>query len=200
MGYCILHDATERVSGFLNFFSLAALLRHIVLSTLLFDMIDPKQMNNSFEFLRTWFLGTNNLRGWVLWNISCPNYLCLKWLFWAVLPEAHMHFVLALLCCVGSGQRRSPVVITGVCRHLRVIYPEEWSKLGKKSLSCYSKVCFSQVRVLFFRWVQTLEMHISIRFFFSWSHIIVQVLPMLINIISNHQTHFVAYLLLHLGK
>lgn len=69
----------------------------------------------------------------------------------------------------------------------------------EKNSSCYGKVCFSQVRVLFFETAKTMGIYISIGFF-PWSHIIIQVLLMLIKILSNYQPHFILYLLLHLGK
>lgn len=147
-------------------------------------------MNNSFEFLRTWPLGSSSWRGWGLWNISCPNYVHLKRVLWAALPVSQAWFALALLCCVGSSQRHSPVVLGGICGQLRLIYPEQWSKLGKKSVSCYGKACFSQVRVLFFKALKTVKINISVGWFFSWSHITIQVLLILINIVCNHQTNF----------
>lgn len=138
----------------------------VVLSTLSSDMIEPKQMDSSFEFLRAWFLGRSSWRGWGLWNISPPNYLQLKRLLWAALPDSQARFALALLCCLGSSRRHSLAILSAICRQLRVIYPEEWSKLGEKSVSCYGKACFSQVRVLFFKPLKIVKINISFGCFF----------------------------------
>lgn len=163
-------------------------------------MIELKQINSSFEFLRTWFLGSSSWRGWDVWNISHPNYLHLKQLLWAALTDSQRQFALALLCFTGSGQGYSSVVLGGICRQLRVIYPEEWSKLGKKKHELPWQSLLLTGNGAIFQKLKTVKISISNGHFLCLKSHIITVLVTLLSIISNHCKRFVSYLLFHLGK